>query len=204
MDLSKLRFHGKINDDEDEFNAKEFELQCLICEVAESGSEPIATLNGFILEPGFYPKNDDDLGWEFLDSRSGHAGRALSILFNSPDLVDNILHEKAGTSEYRRFVYIERAWVDPAYRSKGLALRLMRETRHQFSEQGTLAILTAYPDGENITIEQRLKLAAYYLSDGPAGFKAISDIQYPGILMACWDNSVDLERSFANWEIEEP
>lgn len=190
-------FHGKIQIDDEFPNAFSFELQCFM---NNGESEVIAYLSGFLLELYFYPDDENDFNVEYLDSRSGHAGRALDTLHQAPELVDTIIKNK---EEYGRFVYLERVYVEPKYRSKGIALSLMRETKNYFAEPGTLSITTAYPDGENVTLAQRLNLASYYMSDNSIGFTSISKTQYPGILIASWDDVIDGQNSTATWEDDE-
>lgn len=54
------------------------------------------------------------------------------------------------------------------------------------SLEGFVNDMGAYPGGKDITLEQRIKLAAYSQTDPVAGFKTISDTEHPGILAAGW------------------
>lgn len=87
-----------------------------------------------------------------------------------------------------RFItLLERIWVDPQYRGRGLALRLMREAKHLLGRFGLLVILKAHPDGDKVTGKSLLALASYYQRDKHLGLQPLSKQKLPGWLVAHWD-----------------
>jgi GNAT superfamily N-acetyltransferase len=169
--------------------AIDFEVECTS---VESDEEPavaavnIGHLNGFLIDKGFLPEQYGDWNIDVFDMRSSHAEEAYALLHTQRALIGKALPDSNLLELGSAFILLERAWIDPAHRGNGLALRLMREAKHVLGRYGLLALLKAHPDGEDVTTEHILRLANYYVSDGHLGFKHLSKTQFPGWLVAHW------------------
>lgn len=146
----------------------------------------IGRLSGLLWDKGYLPDEDDEPDLAVFDERDNHAEEAASIMVSQRSLIAQALPESGLPIDGRAFLLLERVSVEPRYRGNGLALRLMREARHLFARDGLLVIAKAYPDGANITEEQVLRLANYYTSDETLGFRQLSQMQFPGWIVAHW------------------
>ncbi|WP_245279857.1 GNAT family N-acetyltransferase [Rhizobium leguminosarum] len=118
--------------------------------------------------------------------RSQHAMQAFHILVDDAALVRKALKVDDLSEEFGAVAHLDRMWVDPAVRGRGLGLRLMREAQHALGRSGLLVVLKAHPDGDKVANTALLKLAAYYLSDKQLDFKAVSKSKRPGWLVGSW------------------
>lgn len=160
---------------------------------------PVGTLSGFIVDNGHLPDEPEDWYFDVFDSRSGHAAEAFEILVEQRALIGKVLPGSQLLDTGSGVALLERAWVDPPHRGKGLTLRLMREALHVFGRYGLLVMLKAHPDGDNITSKQKLALAAYYASDTRLGLRHISKRKLPGWLVAHWGSPEASEGDKVFW-----
>ena len=148
---------------------------------------PVAELKGYVHDCLSMPGAE---AFHLYDARSGHCLEALTIMQKSRSMIKRQL-PRLDFDFLERVILLERAWVDPSFRGKGLALRLMREAQHLFARPHAFAILKAHPDraeeGEKITDAQCNRLAEYYGSDTQLGFKALSKKAKPGWMVAQWE-----------------
>lgn len=193
-ELEGLEFRFSIDKMYEFDEHDQFEVTCV--DKGAEGDAVVAKLTGIKLNADRYLEAEseglfgDELD-EVLECYSGHAHRAfLAIAWDQALLISALNDEEIPVTKFT-FIYLERVWVDPSYRSKGLALRLMREAKRRLHGDDVLAVLTAYPDGKDITPEDQLRLAAYYERDPQVGFKALSQEKYPGILVADWGDKVE-------------
>lgn len=176
----------------------EFSVRC----VDPDGAEEAGHLRGFLWEIGAYPDFDEVVESDFLDERSGHAHGAFLAITQAPERVNSAISIDDVEDEKYRFVYLERGWVNPAYRAQGLMLRLMREARQALHAPGTLALLTAFPDGEGVAKADQLRLASYYMSDRTAGFRPLDPEEHTGLLVADWDDGAAAGDDSRTWSAE--
>ena len=149
---------------------------------------PVALLEGFMAQPGYLPDPYDRWYFGIFDMRSAHSMDAFSVLADDQGLLSAALQKKkASLDDCDAVAHLERAWVDPSLRGRGIALRLMREAQHVLGRYGLLVILKAHPDGEDIADAQCRKLAKYYQSDKGLGLVPVSSAKRPGWLVAIWD-----------------
>ncbi|MGO7532816.1 GNAT family N-acetyltransferase [Rhizobium leguminosarum] len=146
-----------------------------------------ATLTGFLAQPGYIPEDDDDWYFDVFDMRSQHAMEAFRVLVDDTHLIQKALKVKSLSDEFSAIAHLDRMWVDPNVRGRGLGLRLMREAQHALGRYGLLVILKAHPDGDNVPSAAFLKLAAYYQSDKQLGFVPVSKRKRPGWLVGSWE-----------------
>ena len=170
-------------------------------EMGEGEEAEIASLEGFIYDAGCYPEVDEIDEDAFLDGSEGHAHKAFGVIAEDRSSVAVALGTTVDELETLkdRFIYLIRAEVSDGFRGHGLALRLMREARAVLSSYGTMAILKAFPDGDEVTDEAQLRLAAYYQSDATSGFKIVSAEKHKGLMVACWDDNYLLAADAASW-----
>jgi ribosomal protein S18 acetylase RimI-like enzyme len=150
----------------------------------------LASLTGFLAQPGYVPEDHDDWYFDVFDMRSQHALQAFHILVDDAGLIEKALKVNSLSDEFGAVAHLDRMWVDPAVRGRGLGLRLMREAQHALGRYGLLVILKAHPDGDKVLNTAHLKLAAYYQSDKQLGFKPVSKRKRPGWLVGSWEEPV--------------
>lgn len=148
---------------------------------------PVAHLKGFLVQPGYLPEPDDEWYFDVFDMRSAHSMDAFHILADDQPLLTSALKSKASLDDCDAVAHLEHAWVDPPFRGRGIALRLMREAQHVLGRYGLLVVLKAHPNGEKVSDAKCRKLAAYYRSDKQLGFISVSTTKRPGWLVAVWD-----------------
>jgi len=146
----------------------------------------LASLKGFMAQPGYVPEDHDDWHFDVFDMRSQHAMQAFHILVDDAPLIRKALKVDDLSEEFGAVAHLDRMWVDPAVRGRRLGLRLMREAQHALGRSGLLVILKAHPDGDEVPNTALLRLAAYYQSDKQLGFKAVSKRKRPGWLVGSW------------------
>ncbi|CAN7337037.1 GNAT family N-acetyltransferase [Rhizobium sp. LjRoot258] len=151
---------------------------------------PLARLKGFLAQPGYLPEEDDDWYFAVFDMRSEHAVQALEILTANTTLIKKGLKRPMSFDECGAVAHLERMWVDPSLRGKGVGIRLMREAKHVLGRYGLLVILKAHLDGDDVSGADNLKLAAYYQSDKSLGLVPVSKKKRPGWLVGVWDEPV--------------
>jgi GNAT superfamily N-acetyltransferase len=156
----------------------------------EVESHCVASLEGFLLQPGYLPDGDDEWCFAVFDMRSGHAAEAFEVLAHHAMLIEEALGPDTSLDQCDAVLHLEKIWVDPEFRGQGLALRLMREAQHVLGRPGLLVLLKAHPDGDTVSVADWLKLASYYQSDPQLNLSAISEKLVPGWLVSCWDVSV--------------
>ncbi|TAZ83295.1 GNAT family N-acetyltransferase [Rhizobium ruizarguesonis] len=149
----------------------------------------LASLTGFLAQPGYVPEEDDDWYFDVFDMRSQHAMHAFRVLVDDATLIEKALKGKS-LSEFSAVAHLDRMWVNPDIRGRGLGLRMMREAQHALGRYGLLVILKAHPDGDKVPNAALLKLAAYYQSDKQLGLKPVSNRKRPGWLVGSWDEPV--------------
>lgn len=179
----------------------DFVVECrLIGEDGEvSQAEAIGKLEGFLADPGYLPEDHEDWYFDIFDMRSGHAAEAFDILVEHRALIESALPNSDLLEMGSGVAMLERASINPQYRGKGLALRLMREALHVIGRHGLLVILKAHPDGEDVGTSQLLRLADYYASDKWLGLRHLSMTQLPGWLVAHWDEANVTKGDEAYW-----
>ncbi|WP_368517310.1 GNAT family N-acetyltransferase [Rhizobium sp.] len=152
----------------------------------EDPGKLLASLTGFLAQPGYVPENEDDWYFDVFDMRSQHAYQAFQVLVEDAALIAKALKVGSLSEEFSAIAHLDRMWVDPSVRGRGLGLRLMREAQHSLGRWGLLVILKAHPDGDKVPNTSLLKLAAYYQSDEQLGFKPVSNRKRPGWLVGAW------------------
>ena len=157
---------------------------------SDEGSSPLASLVGFITEPGYLPDSDDDWLFEVFDMRSQHAYNAFRVLVDDRPLIEKALKAQGSLDECGAVAHLDRMWVDPSLRGRGVGLRLMREAQHALGRYGLLVILKAHPDGEKVPKKDFVKLAKYYQSDKQLGLVPVSVTKRPGWLIGMWHEPV--------------
>lgn len=180
-----------INKVPEDHEALNFLVECSTApdedeEPANDNEEIIGRLYGLLVDKGHLPEEFEDWDCDIFDMRSGHAEEAYSILYQQRPLIGKALPASRLLELGSGLALLERVWVKPQYRGKGLALRLMREAQHLLGRYGLLVILKAHPDGEQISPEHLLRLADYYASDKQLGLKHLSKERFPGWLVAHW------------------
>lgn len=143
-------------------------------------------MTGFLAQPGYVPEDEDDWYFDVFDMRSQHAFQAFQVLVEDAALIAKALKVESLSEEFFAVAHLDRMWVDPSVRGRGLGLRLMREAQHSLGRWGLLVILKAHPDGDKVPNTALLKLAAYYLSDKQLGFRPVSKRKRPGWLVGAW------------------
>ncbi|MCK3780189.1 GNAT family N-acetyltransferase [Ensifer sesbaniae] len=150
----------------------------------------LASLTGFLAQPGYIPEYHDDWYFDVFDMRSQHAYQAFRVLVDDATLIEKALKVDSLSDEFGAIAHLDRMWVDPTVRGRGLGLRLMREAQHALGRYGLLVILKAHPDGNKVPNAALLRLAAYYQSDKQLGFKPVSKRKRPGWLVGSWHEPV--------------
>lgn len=150
--------------------------------------KPVAALSGVMCDCGYLPHEESDPYFELFDSRNNHTHEAYHLVESEIERIVKVLGDKTHVEEFGGIIHLERAFVQVEHRGKGLALRLMREARAVLGGFGRLAILKAHPDGEDIKSADILRLASYYQQDRVCGFQAISQEDFPGWLVANWED----------------
>ena len=147
----------------------------------------VASLEGFLLQPGYLPDGDDERCFAMFDMRSGHAAEAFEVLAHHTMLIDEALGPELSLDQCDAVVILERIWVAPEFRGQGLALRLMREAQHVLGRPGLLVLFKAHPEGNAVSVADCLKLASYFQSDPQLNLSATSETLLPGWLVSRWD-----------------
>lgn len=168
----------------------------------EDPGKLLASLTGFLAQPGYVPEDEDDWYFDVFDMRSQHAYQAFQVLVHDAALVAKALKVASLSDEFQALAHLDRMWVDPSVRGRGLGLRLMREAQHALGRYGLLVILKAHPDGEKVQNAALLKLAAYYQSDRQLGLTAVSRRRRPGWLVAAWHEPVINESDSTFFHLE--
>ena len=157
---------------------------------SDEGSSPLASLVGFIIEPGYLPDSDDDGLFDVFDMRSQHAYNAFRVLVDDRPLIEKALEKRGSLDECAALAHLDRMWVDPSLRGRGIGLRLMREAQHVLGRYGLLVILKAHPNEEKVQKKEFLKFAKYYQSDKQLGLVPVSVTKRPGWLVGIWNEPV--------------
>lgn len=148
----------------------------------------VATLSGVLCDFGYLPHEESAPYFDLFDSRDNHAHEAYHLIETEIDRIVTVLGNGADVEAFGGIILLERAFVQEKYRGKDIALRLMREARAVLGGIGRLAILKAHPDGNDINDADLLRLAAYYQKDRVCGFKSVSHTEFPGWLVANWED----------------
>lgn len=146
---------------------------------SDDGSSLLASLVGFMAEPGYLPDTHDDWLFTVFDMRSQHAYDAFRVLVDDRPLIDKALKAQGSLDECGAVAHLDRMWVDPSLRGRGIGLRLMREAQHVLGRCGLLVILKAHPDGEKVQKKDFVKLAKYYQSDKQLALVPVSVTKRP-------------------------
>ncbi|MHC2297960.1 GNAT family N-acetyltransferase [Rhizobium mongolense] len=164
----------------------------------------LAHLKGFLVQPGYLPQPGDGWYFDVFDMRSQHAMNAFHVIADDRPLLKRAL--KTDFDYLSSVAHLDRVWVDPSLRKRGIALRLMREAQHVLGRYGLLVVLKAHPDGDNVTDADCLKLSAYYQSERQLGLRAVSKKKRPGWLVGVWDEPVinDADEVFLHLDVEVP
>ncbi len=178
---TSLAIQTIITRDYDKPDLMSFEVQCLDGEGVTAGS-----LEGFVLDLGYFPDLDELDDVFFLDGRSAHALQAFEVLAANKGAVEQMLPSTEATT----FIHLEEARVAKPYRGRGLALRLMREARFALHGYGRIVTLKAHPLEGEANAATQTKLANYYETDNRLGFQPINAVEHPGWLVAAWDERV--------------
>lgn len=83
---------------------------------SDEGSSPLASLVGFITEPGYLPDSDDDWLFEVFDMRSQHAYNAFRVLVDDRPLIEKALKAQGSLDECGAVAHLDRMWVDCKFR----------------------------------------------------------------------------------------
>lgn len=108
----------------------------------------LASLTGFLAQPGYVPEDEDDWYFDVFDMRSQQAYHAFHVLVDDAALIEKALKVDSLSEDFGAIAHLDRMWVDPSVRGRGLGLRLMREAQHTLARPGLLVTLKAHPDGE--------------------------------------------------------
>jgi GNAT superfamily N-acetyltransferase len=187
-DDSYLAFETRFRKHSDEPDVLDWFVELRRYPLNDPPGPVIARLKGFLAQPGYLPTKNDGWYYAVFDMRSEHAVHAFEILSSDTRLIKKAL-KTTSLDEYGAVAHLERMWVDPSLRGKGVGLRLMREAKHVLGRYGLLVILKAHPDGDDISDAAKLKLAEYYQSDSSLGLVQLSK-KKPGWLVAAWDEPV--------------
>ncbi|MDX1054157.1 GNAT family N-acetyltransferase [Sinorhizobium medicae] len=186
-----LKFETGFSKHGDEPNVLDFSVTLRKYSVSDDGGGTVlAGLNGFLVQPGHLPERDDQWYFAVFDMRSGHSMEAFRVLADERKLLEKAIKPSASWDDCGAVAHLERVWVDPSLRGRGVALRLMREAQHVLGRYGLLVILKAHPDGDDVSDAECLKLATYYQSDKQLGFAPVSKRKHPGWLLAVWHEPV--------------
>jgi ribosomal protein S18 acetylase RimI-like enzyme len=148
----------------------------------------VATLSGFLIQPGYIPDGDSDI-FDHFDMRSGHAAMAFHILTDDAALVDKALtKDRYALDDLGAVAYLERLWVHTGLRGRGIGQRLLREAQHVLSRSGLLVMVKAHPDDGGEAADC-IKLASYYQSESRLRLRTVSKRKHPGWLVGVWDDS---------------
>jgi len=159
-------------------------------DIEDDPGKLLASLTGFLAQPGYVPEDEDDWYFDVFDMRSQHAYQAFQVLVEDADLVAKALKVDGLSEEFGALAHLDRMWVDPSVRGRGIGLRLMREAQQTLGRSGLLVVLKAHPDGEKVPNTALLKLAAYYQSDEQLGLKPVSKRKRPGWLVGAWHEPI--------------
>lgn len=148
----------------------------------------LASLTGFLAQPGYVPEDHDDWYFDVFDMRNQHAYQAFRVLVDDASLIEKALKVDSLSDEFSAIAHLDRMWVDPTVRGRGrgLGLMLMREAQHPLGRYGLLVILKAHPDGDKVSNAALLRLSADYQSDKQLGFRPMSKCKRPGWLVGSW------------------
>ena len=81
---------------------------------SDDGKALLASLVGFMAEPGYLPDTHDDWLFTVFDMRSQHAFDAFRILVDDRPLVEKALKEQESLDECAAVAHLDRIWVDPS------------------------------------------------------------------------------------------
>lgn len=186
-----LKFESIFSKNHDDRDVLEFSIELRrYIPSAEESISTVAALKGFLVQAGYLPEMDDEWYFEIFDMRSAHAMEAFGILTNAQQMLRRALKARMPLDECEAIAHLERVWVDPSHRGKGIALRLMREAQHVLGRAGLLVIMKGHPDGGEVSDSDCLRLSKYYQSDKRLGFVSVSKRRYPGWLVAVWEEPI--------------
>ncbi len=147
----------------------------------------VASLSGFLFQPGYLPEEDDEGYFDVFDMRSGHAAEAYGLLVGETALIEKALKPDGVWFEgLGSVVYFERAWVHSGLRGRQITLRLFREAMHVLARPGLIVMVKAFPDEKGTDASCR-KLADYYRSDDRLKLRVLSSRKHPGWLVGVWE-----------------
>jgi GNAT superfamily N-acetyltransferase len=149
----------------------------------------VATLDGFIFQPGYLPESEDERYFRLFDNHSRDGMLAYRVIADDRRLISKALGSDLNL--FTAVALLERPWVHPGARGKGISLRLLREAQHVLSRTGLLVILKADPEYD--WGKSHHELAKYYQSEPLLGWKPISVRKHPGWLVAGWEKLNPLE-----------
>lgn len=177
----------------------EFEVVCCPTDKNDDPiiSAKIASLRGWVLDLGYYPRHDDGVV-DLFDMRSGHAEEMFHILTDKRDTIQRRMPE-IGFETLGRFLHLEELAVDEEFRGQRLGLRLIREAKNMFARYDTLAIVKAHPKVGKPNGNDCRRLANYYASDPATWFTPVSNRSLPGWLVAHWDEPTSTDGDLPIW-----
>lgn len=181
----------------------EFEV---VCCPTDNNDDPIisakiASLRGWALDLGYYPRPGDGVV-DLFDMRSGHAEEVFGILTEKRAAIQrhmpDIEFETLG-----RFIHLEELAVDERSRGRQLGLRLIREAQSMFARYDTIAIVKAHPSIGEASGDDCRRLASYYASDPATRFVPVSYCSLPGWLVAHWDEAAVNDGDTSVWSADD-
>ncbi|AUR06972.1 hypothetical protein [Phaeobacter inhibens] len=167
-----------------------FETRCFhVVPLAEGGEarKEIASLDGLLCAPGYVPGTQGyDDTFDVFDSRSGHACAAFEVISDNQDCIDQALGGMGLLLQGSGLILLERGFVESKHRGNKIMLRMMRDARKATSGLGRVAMLQAFPDGNEISDQDCRQLAQYYASDTALSFIEIAPSALAGWMVANW------------------
>lgn len=148
----------------------------------ENRGHSVATLDGFIFQPGYLPEGDDERYLHLFDDHSRDGMLAYYVIAHDRKMIAKAIG--VDLNFFTSVTFLGTPWVHPGARGKGLRMRLMREAQHVLSRTGLLAIFKADPEYD--WGKSHHDLARYYQSEPFLGWKAVSVRKHPGWLVAAW------------------
>lgn len=138
------KIETRLTREEGSSDVLNFEVQCK--EYGEHVDDGVvrAFLRGFVIYTGMLPDKFDEGLFDQFDARSNHTADAYNVLLNYGARIRSRIGEEADFVS--SLVTMDRGWVAPGLRGKGLMLRLMREARHVLFSRESLVLMKAHPD----------------------------------------------------------
>ena len=160
------------------------------------GNETVASLKGFIVKTFLWINSSE---FHYFDGISAHTSEGYDVLTEHSDKICSALNINSDLlDETSEIIFCETAKVDPQYRNKKLALRLLREAMFSLGSVSSLMILKAHPDGDNVDDKDCIKLAKYYCSDKYLKLTEIDRTNLAGWLVS--NNGFEMRYNEANDE----